>query len=69
MNKTPDSDLESRAFLFLDDLRESGVTNMYGAGPYVETYLGCSRRVAGELLVKWMETFEARHLDKSHLKE
>jgi len=29
-------DLEAHVFLYLDRLRESGITNMYGAGPYGE---------------------------------
>ena len=48
-------------FEYLDDLRESGVTNMYGAGSYVRDEFGLSRREAGDLLVEWMTTFEERH--------
>ena len=48
-------------FEYLDNLRESGVTNMFGAGSYVEDEFGLSRREAGDLLVEWMETFEERH--------
>jgi len=48
-------------FEYLDDLRESGVTNMYGAGSYVQDEFGLSRREAGDLLVEWMTTFEERH--------
>ena len=35
-------------FEYLDDLRESGVTNMFGAGPYVQDEFGLGRREAGE---------------------
>ena len=48
-------------FEYLDNLRESGVTNMFGAGSYVEDEFGLSRREAGDMLVEWMETFEERH--------
>ena len=48
-------------FEYLDNLRESGGTNMFGAGAYVEDEFGLSRREAGDLLVEWMETFEERH--------
>ena len=55
------SELEDDVFVFLDRLRESGVTNMYGAGTYVEEHFDLDRRVAGDLLIKWMTTFEDRH--------
>ena len=48
-------------FEYLDDLRESGVTNMFGAGPYLQHEFGLSRNDAREVLKEWMFTFEARH--------
>ena len=48
-------------FEFLDDLRESGTTNMMGATPYLQSKFGIpDRREAQKILVKWMDTFEAR---------
>lgn len=48
--------------LFLDGLRESGVTNMYHAAPYLMTeYPGLSRTEAREVILTWMETFNERH--------
>ena len=61
MDKTIDTDLEDLVFPYLDSLRESGVVNMFSAGPYVEDQFGCNRGSAKELLIKWMETFEDRH--------
>lgn len=56
---------------YLDDLRESGVTNMFGASPYLNTdfpdelgeirSFGRSTKQAQEVLVYWMHTFEERH--------
>jgi hypothetical protein len=46
---------------FLDDLRESGATNMFGAVPYIVEEFGFSRREAQEYLVNWMQTFAERH--------
>lgn len=54
---------EEQVFRFLDDLRESGVTNMYGAGPYVQDEFGMDEIEAGRFLVSWMETFAQRHPD------
>ncbi len=42
---------------FLDDLRESGVTNMFGAGAYVQDEFDVSRDEAGDILSYWMKTF------------
>ena len=52
---------EQDYFVYLDDLRESGVTNMYGAGSYLEEVFGLDRREAGKILAKWMDTFSERH--------
>jgi hypothetical protein len=46
---------------YLDNLRESGVTNMYGAGIYLTNYFGFTRREASIILQYWMESFEERH--------
>ena len=52
-------------FIFLDCLRETGVTNMYGAAPYlIEVYPEISKKEAREILAKWMETFAERHAKK-----
>ena len=46
---------------YLDDLRESGVTNMFGAAPYVEATFGLSRSESRAVLTYWMRTFSERH--------
>lgn len=45
-------------FRFLDELRESGVTNMYGAGQYVQKEYGIDRQHATILLTAWMHAFD-----------
>lgn len=47
-------------FEFLDGLRESGVTNMFGASPYLQEAFGLERKEANEILGEWMKTFSAR---------
>ena len=42
---------------FLDNLRESGITNMFGAGQYLEEAFGMSRIDAKMALLHWMENF------------
>ena len=48
-------------FDYLDGLRESGVTNMYGAGAYLEAEFGMSADDAKKLLLEWMRSFKERH--------
>ena len=52
-----------KVFAFLDDLRESGVTNMFGARPYIMREFGYDGAMAGALLSEWMRTFGERHKD------
>ena len=44
-------------FGYLDDLRESGETNMWGAAPYLERNFALERKNARDVLGAWMETF------------
>jgi hypothetical protein len=46
---------------YLDDLRESGATNMFGARPYLmEDFPELTKAEAGEILSYWMRTFGER---------
>ncbi len=51
------NDLPVEVKEFLDDLRESGVTNILGAVPYLQEEFGYSVEDASELLGIWMKTF------------
>lgn len=42
---------------FLDNLRETGVTNMFGAGRYIEVKFGIDKDTAGNILGYWMDSF------------
>ena len=54
--------VEDSHLTYLDDLRESGVTNMFGAGEYLErTFSELNRGEAGTILGYWMESFGERH--------
>ena len=44
---------------YLDELRESGSTNMFGAGAYLTmTFPELSKKDASDILLKWMKEFE-----------
>ena len=49
---------------YLDDLRESGVTNMFGASEYVLKefkMVGITKQHSFDLTGMWMSTFSERH--------
>ncbi len=46
---------------YLDELREGGSVNMFGAGPVLSAAFGLKRSEASEVLLYWMATFGARH--------
>ena len=55
-------DDNEKYYVFLDSLRESGVTNMFGAPPYlVEAFFDFSEVEARKILKSWMKTFSERH--------
>tara|TARA_R110002051_G_C8326113_1_gene435798 strand:+ start:211 stop:483 length:273 start_codon:yes stop_codon:yes gene_type:complete len=43
---------------FLNELRESGITNMWGAGKYIEMEFGVSKNQSKEILISWMKNFK-----------
>lgn len=53
--------VKEKHLTYLDMLRESGVTNMYGAGIYLEKKFKVSRDNANKILRYWMNTFSERH--------
>ena len=48
-------------FEYLDQLRESGAINMFGASPYLQEAFDLDRYEAKDVLLEWMQTFSARH--------
>lgn len=53
--------LEDEHLWFLDDLRESGITNMYGAAPYLARAFDLDDDTSRAYLIYWMRTFGERH--------
>ena len=48
-------------FNYLDKLRESGKTNMFGAVPYIQVVFGMTKQDSKDILTEWMNTFAERH--------
>jgi hypothetical protein len=57
---------EQEMFDFLEDLRQSGETNMFGAGPYLKRAFNITTEDAHRILSAWMKGHNdpARKLDK-----
>ena len=58
--KNPDQltdEPEKEYFLFLNDLRDSGKTNMFGATPYLQSAFDLEKKEAREILTRWMKSF------------
>jgi len=46
---------------FLDRLRDSGITNMFGAAPYLQSLFPLTKKESREILTYWMKTFSDRN--------
>lgn len=46
-------------FEFLNDLRDYGVCNMFGAGPLLAEAFSLDKYKAKEILILWMESYSA----------
>ena len=45
-------------YVFLEMLRKTGVTNMFGATPYLVEHYDLDKRVAREVLTSWMQNYD-----------
>ena len=45
-------------YIFLEVLRQSGITNMFGATPYLREEFGLGRREAINVLSNWIENYD-----------
>jgi hypothetical protein len=63
---TTETKYDLEFYEYLDKLRRSGITNMYGARPYLMADFGMDeddkdeQKIAGLIVSDWMETFSAR---------
>ena len=58
-----DNQHEQEYFDYLEELRKSGDTNMWGASPYLQHAFDLSKAEAKSALLKWMNL----HSDKSRI--
>ena len=54
--------VEDEYLEYLDELRDSGDTNMFGARPYLmDEFWNLTKQEAAAILTYWMGTFGERH--------
>ena len=53
--------VEDEHLVYLDALRESGETNMFGATPYIADKFDIDERSAKKILLYWIRSYSERH--------
>lgn len=60
---------QEKYYTYLDELRQSGITNMFGARPFLRSkFRELSDPMATKVLDDWMKTFHLRHPKKQEAK-
>lgn len=49
---------DNQYWLYLEDLRKSGITNMYGAAPYLAAEFKIPMHTARAILLDWMNNYD-----------
>ena len=49
---------DNKYWIYLENLRRSGITNMYGAAPFLEDEFGISHEEAVKILAVWMHNYD-----------
>lgn len=58
MSKHPINDEWSIYYQTLEYIRRSGITNMWGAAPYLAAYRHISKDLASEILCSWIDNYD-----------
>lgn len=48
---------DNKYWLYLETLRKTGVTNMWGAAPYIQEEFGVSYEEAKKILMDWIKNY------------
>mgnify|MGYP001008402330 CR=1 FL=1 len=48
---------DNKYWIYLETLRKRGITNMYGAAPYLQKAFNISINEARNILVDWMDNY------------
>lgn len=50
----------NKYWIFLENLRKSGVTNMFGAAPYLQKAFKLSEKESQRILAEWMKNYDPK---------
>lgn len=53
----------NKYWIYLEQLRRSGIVNMFGAGPYLAEEFGLSIKQAQKILGEWMDNYNRADYD------
>ena len=56
-NKYPIKEEWSDYYNMLESIRQSGITNMFGAAPYLAEFAGIDKKLASQVLASWMHNY------------
>ena len=56
---------KNEVFLYLEELRESGETNMFGAAKFIRKDFECSKKMSIRYLSEWMKTYNTKDKEQS----
>lgn len=56
--KYPIKDEWTEYYKYLERLRQSGVTNMFGAAPWLENRFGIEKNLAYDVLANWVHNYD-----------
>jgi hypothetical protein len=57
-NSRLNMEIKQEHLTYLDRLRESGITNMWGSRSYVRSKFGLSKEYADNIVQYWMDNFD-----------
>ena len=57
-NKYPINPEWKDHYIMLEAIRKSGITNMWGASPYLAEFAGITQGLAKDVLVSWIENYD-----------
>ena len=58
MSKYPINDEWSAYYQILEYIRRSGITNMFGAAPYLAEYCNIDLKLAKDILRSWIDNYD-----------
>lgn len=56
---------KNEVFLYLEDLKESGQTNMFGAAAFIQADFECSKNMSIRYLSEWMRSYKGENNDNN----